>query len=382
MSPHSQTEELCSLAVDAARQDQTEIGRERLIDCLLDHMACLVEGALTPQFVYPAWLAKWQDDGTAAISVDGTVAPAAIVAYINGQAANSLDFDDTLVGHPGAAIISAAAAVASSVGASVESLLRAIAAGYEVHWRLVRAGRPSDTRAEQVRGIAVWETIAAALAAGIVARLSEVELRRVVSLAAVHAVPPFVAKWYERPIPTVKNNLGWAALGGVMSAELASLGARGIPSALDGPTGFWQIAGSDRWDWAGASRAGRDAVGRVAFKRYPACWHLQQYLFAADSHRTELTAALRTGCELVCAGPRDLEKFIDPAPSGPADVAFSLPWCLALILSESPPGLSWLQASDSDNAKCERLSKAIRYVHSDTRWLGIRDRGVQVQSPD
>jgi len=173
---------------------------------------------------------------------------------------------------------SAALAAAESGGGTLTDAARGMVAGYEVHRTLSTAAHPSASHSAMVRGFTSWESVAAAAAAA-VARSAPVDAA--MRLAATHAPVPYLGKWYERPVPTVKNNLGWAAAIGVMSAELAEHGADGITDMLDGPSGFWRMAGSDRWEWA--TPAGDPAaIGRLGFKYFPACWHIQEQLGAVS----------------------------------------------------------------------------------------------------
>src|SRR5690606_27475709 len=120
------------------------------------------------------------------------------------------------------------------------------------------------------------------VAAAVTAGRTPGQLIAAVEIAATHSTLPYVAKWYERPVPTLKNNLGWSAAAAVLSHGLAEAGARGIPRPLDGPAGMWLMAGSDRWRWNDTLADAEPAIQKVGFKRYPACWHLQSYLKTTD----------------------------------------------------------------------------------------------------
>lgn len=317
-------------------------GRARAAVCVLDHLGCALAG-ITLTHVQPHLaIARACGVGSESTSVDGVVRTARDAAYVNGTAANALDFDDTLHGHPGAPIIAAALAVAERADASLGQLFTAVVAGYEAHWMLARASAPSPARAAEVRGVAAWDTMSAAVAAAIVAGLPEGELERALGIAATHAIVPYIAKWYERPMPTVKNNLGWVASAGVLAADLAAAGGTGLPAALDGPAGFWRMAGSDRWDWDSAKETPGPGIMRGGFKRYPACWHLQQYLAAADRLlRGESRSDGRAARAVTVRGPRSVQKFDEPSVGGTADVAFSIRTLIALLVLGLEPGTKW-----------------------------------------
>jgi 2-methylcitrate dehydratase PrpD len=313
--------------------------------CVLDHLGCAMAGQrltyVRPHFAAMAPLGTTPEASCA----DGVRRPAFVAAYLNAESANALDYDDTLHGHPGAPIIAAALAAAERADADVATLLSAVVAGYEAHWLLSRAGAPTPERAAQVRGVAAWDAMSAAAAEG----ADRERLTRVVGLAATQSLAPFVGQWYQRPVPTVKNNHGWVAAAGLLASDLERSGAVGLPTPLDGSTGFWAMAGSDRWSWAETVAVEGPAILRVGFKRYPACWRLRQYLTVAD-------ALLRDG--------RDIDRV---------DVAFSLRTLIALLALGVECGPAWVD----------------KQAIADTRSLAARvdvrlsdDRAVEVTCRD
>ncbi|MDR5701856.1 MmgE/PrpD family protein [Agromyces aerolatus] len=345
--------------------------RRRTVLCLLDSLACFSVGQQLRHFQPHAAVAR-------AVFGSTDAGPSALrTAYLYGQAANALDFDDTLIGHPGAPIVGAVLAVAARDRLTTDDILRGIAAGYQAHWLLAAAGRPTPERAAQVRSVGVWDTVAASLAIGVALGMDDRELTRVVGVAGAHSLLPYTGKWYERPVPGVKNNLGWAAAGAVLATELAVAGQTGITRPLEGDTGMWGMAGSDRWRLDPAFFA-TPAVMRVGFKRYPACWHLQQFL-------TTMSRVLRalphdaTIESVVVRGPREVEKFCDAGVAISADVAFSLPACLSLLISGVEPGPAW-DAFDERSPELVHRGK-VRYERSAVAGLEVRAGGRTLDAP-
>jgi hypothetical protein len=289
-------------------------------------------------------------------------------AYLYGEAANLLDYDETLAGHPGAAVVGAVLSIAAREGLSFDRLLRGIAAGYEVHWLLAAAASPTPARGSQVRSVGVWDTVAASIGCGVALGLDEEMLDRVLGLAVAHSLLPYTGKWYERPVPSLKNNLGWAGAGAVMALSLAQAGKTGVTSALDGETGMWRMAGSDRWSFDD-KLSEPPAVLRVGFKRYPACWHLQAYLttFSRLLSSLELCEEI---VEILVAGPASVEKFCRPEIVAPTDTAFSLPAAFSLLIERVEPGPIW--ASFADDARVLRHRDLFRYAASDAHSIVIR----------
>jgi hypothetical protein len=320
--------------------------------CVLDHLACALVGArldyVRPHFLAMAQLGGGPEATTAeATTADGLTRSAFCAAYLNGESANALDFDDTLIGHPGAPVVAAALAAGERAGATLDDLVKGVVVGYEAHWLLGRAAQPSRSRAGRVRAVGVFDAIAASLAAAAVTDASAERLGRVLGLAGTQSCVPYVAKWYERPVPSVKNNLGWSAASAVLAVDLADSGAVGLPEVLDGPAGFWLMAGSDRWRWddtlaEALADGGEPAVMRGGFKRFPACWHVQQYLVALQSvlRRAPGGPAVE---HIRMDGPLDLQKFAEPRISGPADVAFGIRTLSGLLAAGIEPGPAWVR---------------------------------------
>jgi 2-methylcitrate dehydratase PrpD len=308
-----------------------------------------------------------------ATGADGHRRSAFATAYLNGSAANALDFDDTLYGHPGAPVISAALAVGEREGCRLADLLRSVVMGYQVHWLLARAALPTPLRARRVRGVGVFDALAAAAACVAIRAVDIDRLAAALALAGTHSCVPYVAKWYERPMPTVKNNLGWSAAAGVLACDLADAGAVGLPDVLDGPAGFWAMAGSDSWRWAETRQEDTiPAVLRVGFKRYPACWHVQQYLHVLD----QLISDPGPAADVVAidiTGPEDLQKFAEDSLAGPADIAFSIRTLCALVATRVAPGAQWVD---------DQTVRAVEPIWSRASVRYGRRRTVTVQFDD
>lgn len=335
---------------------------------VLDFLACALVGSELP-YTAPSFATLGRVGGAGeSTGPDGVRRPAFVTAYLSGMSANALDYDDTLYGHPGAPIVGAALAEGERCGASLGDLLRAVAVGYQVHWMLGRAATPSTARAKRVRGVGVFDAVASAAACAVIRGADADRLARSIAVAGTQSCVPYVGKWYERPMPTVKNNLGWSGASGLLASELADAGAVGLPNLLDGDAGFWAMAGSDRWQWQQTmSEDTIPALMRTGFKRFPACWHVQGYLRALDLVLTAAGSDARaTAIEI--SGPHDLQKFAEPGVSGAADVAFSIRTLASVLATRIPPGPEWVDPATI--ADCQRLLKAVTVQR--TRHRSVR----------
>lgn len=332
--------------------------------CLLDSLGCFSSGLHLPHFTPAAAVAKSMF-GTSVGASNLPISPF-LMAYIYGQAANALDYDDTLFGHPGAPIIGATLSTAASYRLPLDRLLRGIAAGYEAHFILSASAVASPERAALVRSVGVWDTVAAAVGAGIALDLSDEMLKRIIGVAVTHSVLPYTAKWYERPVPAVKNNMGWVAAGAVLSVNLAAAGLSGVTAPLDGESGMWRMAGSDRWS-LNKTLFDKPAVLRVGFKQYPACWFIQEHL----KGYAQILASIAPGDEvaqITVRSPVEIEKFCPSSLTGTADVGFSLPATFSLLTAGVEPGPQW-DFFDASGTKQE-----FRYERAEHRTIRVLTR--------
>ncbi len=330
--------------------------------CLMDSLTCFSAGRDLEQHAPTAEAVPRSFGGSG-----GAFAQ----AFLYGQAGNALDFDDTLIGHPGSPVVGAVLAAGVRDTLPSERLLRGIAAGYEVHGMLAAAAYPDPEQASLVRSVGVWDTLAAAIGVAVALELDDAALERTLGVGVSHSLLPTTAKWYDRPVPALKNNLGWAAAGGVLAVDLAVAGQHGVTDPLEGNVGMWRMAGSDRWRSVDELIA-KPAVLRVGFKRFPACWHIQEYLSSLASLLPELPGDDEIAA-ITVTGPRDVERFTDSDLRGPADVAFSLPGTFALLLSGLEPGPAW--GSSAERPRILRYAGLQHFALSEHRSIVVETRG-------
>ncbi len=327
--------------------------------CLLDSLGCMLGGTRVAEVTLAVRLVLgWGETPEAVVPGLTGRYPAPLAAYAAAQLANALDYDDTVlgVGHPGAAVIGTALAIGQARRANGSDLLRAVVAGYEAAVRIGQATASSRERARAVRGH-TWAVFGATAAAASLLGLDADQMAEAFGLAAQHALVPTVGKWYERPISPLKNNYGWAAAGGILAATLVAEGARTHRGVLDGETGFWVMASSDRWqpDVALAGLGTDFAIRHVEFKPFAACRYMQTSLDALEQilarDRPEVTA-LR---DVVVRAAAQVHVFADYAPRTLLDAQFSLPFSVAALLLGRP-----LTRFDPGDAELAALASRVR----------------------
>lgn len=302
--------------------------------------------------------------------------PLPVATYLNSYFANLLDYDDTYsgraVGHPGATIIPPAIAVAEDEGADTRSLLEAILVGYEVSIRIGDAIMPTPERSQQVVGTGTWQIFGPAVAAAKLRDYSVETVADTLGMAAMNAPVPLVRKVgiASERFQWLKNNYGWAAMGGVVAADLAERGFLGSRDVFDGPTGFWRMAGSDNFDESVLRTPLKEwhAVRDVSFKPYSSC----RWTHATADCIIELR---ENGLEPDAVDSITVNTFHEAAnlnsvPETVFEAQFSLPFVAAVAFSGYEPGFDWLSQERIDDPEVRALMERVQ-VNADaemSRW--------------
>ncbi|MER6526329.1 MmgE/PrpD family protein [Streptomyces sp. NPDC001508] len=348
--------------VSGARFEDLDTGTvEHLKRLVLDGVANAVGGLHTAASrIQQGLISDLGSERVARVLGSGERASLLTATYVNAACANALDFDDTYKTflHPGATAIAPALAVAEKLSAHGRDVLAAVAVGYEVPIRVAEAALPSPERRGQVWGFAPWQTLGSASATANLLRLDTETTRHALGAAAFNAPVPSIRKEglepEDRPLSWMKNNYGWAAMGGVLGTLLAQEGVRSSRTVLDGERGFWVMAGSDRCDvellTAGLGNEFRLRSTQV--KPYASCRWTHSALDCvrqlrydgnlpalADIERVEVHTFQELAANFTNAAPKDI-----------VDAQFSLPYLLALELAGRSPARGLVEADLTDPA--------------------------------
>jgi len=278
----------------------------------LDWLACAEGGRDQPA----VWAAQAAGDPVAALGASGHV----------------LDFDDTFlpgIAHLSAPVAPAALYVAAEIGATVEDMLAAYAAGFEAMGALARASHP----ALYDRGFhptAVCGSIGAAVAA---ARLLEADEHTAVALAVLRAAGLRAAFGSDGK----SLQVGLAASAGVTSARLAAHGATASRARI---AGAWHDAYGG--EWAEPDPAA-PAIDENWIKAWPCCLQTHGAI--------ECAAALDEipdGPLTVIAHPVSRQAAGYDGVQTPLQAKFSIPYTTAYTLLHGPPDVGAFAALDAD----------------------------------
>jgi 2-methylcitrate dehydratase PrpD len=271
------------------------------------------------------------------------------------------------MGHPGASVIPSALAVAEHKGASEQDLLTAVAAGYETANRIIAAIQPTPARHARVWGVAVHQAFGAAIAASRLLQLGEPAFHDAFGLAGTMSAVPAARKWNwtNRPLSSPKDVVASQAENGVKAACLAAAGWHGSRDILDGETGFWIMAGSDRCDPAKfTDRLGeRWTVEELSFKPYPACRWVHAALEATEHLMREGRLRAPDILDVEVGTFEDVvENFAERRPQTMVDAEFSLPWTMAVTIAGLPKGPHWYSDATLNDPSIQAIADAVRIV--------------------
>ena len=350
MAEHdTHAERLGVFAADLSLDDVPDDVLDHVRHLILDSVGVMLGGSRLPQaeIVTEFWGERGGTPESTVPGVDERL-PVTTAAYLNGYLANLLDYDDTYsgraIGHPGATVIPPTLAVAEAQDADSRSFLEAVVAGYEVSIRIGDAIMPSPDRSRDVVGTGTWQIFGPAVATAKLLDCSPTEIADALGLAAMNAPVPLVRKVGIEAdrFQWLKNNYGWACLGGVVAGELASRGFRGSRDVFDGPTGFWRMAASDSFDEATLHRPFDEwiATADVSFKPYSSCRWTHATLDCVTDLRSQ-------GAEPESIDRIEVATFheaarLDSVPETVLDAQFSIPFVVAVSLLGYDSGFEWL----------------------------------------
>lgn len=176
--------------------------------------------------------------GRATLVVEGTTMDAADAAYLNASYGHGFEYDDVAGNaHPGCCVVPVAMAVAQEVGATLEQMLVAMVAGYEVYVRIGRMASPDLLNA----GWQPHAVLANFGAAAVAAKLHGFDVEQTHHALAIAMSHCSGTTEYTSTGGSIKRvHAGMAARNGIESAALAHAGITGPRRYLTGNKGFYR----------------------------------------------------------------------------------------------------------------------------------------------
>jgi 2-methylcitrate dehydratase PrpD len=171
------------------------------------------------------------------VGAAGVKSQPAFAALANGILANAADNDDThkrALLHTGSVVVPPALAMAETRGLTGRELILALVAGYEVAVRVGMAVMPTHYR--YWHSTATNGTFGAAACAAKALGLDADGVQRALGLAGTQAAG--LNTFFESGDMTKSIHPGKAAFNGILSAQLAQLGATSPPAILEHAKGY------------------------------------------------------------------------------------------------------------------------------------------------
>jgi len=325
--------------------------------CLVDIVAAIVGGVLMPISDIAATYAQvaWPGD-EATILLHDTRATAAGAAFANACAANGLDCDDGGVytrGHQGAQVFPTALALSEKLRLGGEAMLAAVVVGYEISHRFARCWHRYQHPIYQADGS--WGSVACAATAANLMGLSEDKIKQALGIAEYHA--PNLPMERDLLDPAmVKHGHGWAAMTGIIAAELAERGFTGIPGLL----GFQEYQG-----WVATLGDEYIMVDGVDFKQHCSCGWGHHAIAAVQKLQREHVWDYEDIAAIKVEGHHWTAVLHTKYPTTTEEAQFSLRWPLAAYLIDGEVGPEQMLEARFSDANMIALVEKIELVEAE-----------------
>ena len=321
--------------------------------------------------------------GKATVIGQDQTLPAEFAALANGVSAHALDYDDTqistlpdrvygLLTHPTTPVLSAPIPAAEEIGASGKDTLTAFCTGVEVACKVAEAIRPYHYQ----NGFHSTGTIGIFGAAAAAAKLRGMDTEMIAQALGIAASKSSGIRVAFGTM-TKPYHAGAAAQGGIVATELARIGYRTAPEALDGPWGYFQVAGSGVDPEAIQGKLGNPYTfvdPGVSIKPYP-CGSLSHPsmdamldLILEHDIKADDVSEVRIGTT-----SNVLAALRYPTPTDELEAKFSIPFCMGILLLERAGGIA--QFTDEVVLRPdvqEMMARVKPYLHEDLEALGFQ----------
>lgn len=268
---------LAKYAAEAKYEDFPAEVVKRAKYLILDNIGCVLGAARTEVGQRYLALARSMGRGNdVTLMGSGDRVSCLTAAYVNGQLANILDFDDTYdfysPAHPGNGIVQTALALGEAVGASGKEMLTAVISGYESCMHVGRAA-----------GSIFWKTpfiypftLGTAVTAASLLKLEQKQVAGAICQAGLWSSDPKRRKFdveSNRTITDLKNYAGGTAVDGIIAAYRAQQGFQCGEHFLECDFKKWFLAGGELqgYEMLIAGLGKRHRLLEVCFKPTPSC---------------------------------------------------------------------------------------------------------------
>jgi 2-methylcitrate dehydratase PrpD len=373
-------------AAEATRFESSPAAvRRRVVFLVSDVLATMVSACRRDEIVR-ARASLSVGGGPSTVAGSHHSADPATAALLNGLSVAAEQLQDGHRhgrGHPASHVVPAVLAVAESNGATGESMLSAVLAGYEVG---VRIGIAMGGTPDGVHDIATWGTVgAAAGVAHLLADGSAGTVAAAIELAASAPLLPDAATVFGGATGQ-HAFLGMGAHLGVVWGSLAAGGLRAPAGTLERHFGRWAGRSFDPSLVAEAVAPeggwSDHAVLGGYVKRHPTCAHLHGVNDAVEDI-LDRWEGVREGIESVLVETyAGAAAFDDPEPPNDLAARFSIPYTVAVALVTGHLDNTSFQSPWFEDGRVRSLARRVEVRHRrelDARYPGGRPALVTVR---
>ncbi|MCO5397868.1 MmgE/PrpD family protein [Ralstonia soli] len=278
-----------------------------------------------------------QRPGRSHVAASQITMSAADAAFVNGAYGHGFEYDDAhgvSASHPGSCVIPAALAIGEDLGASLEEVITAMVAGYEVYTRIGVLAAP-DLLKRGFHPHAVLSTFGAAAVAAKLRKFDAETTLHALSIALSHAAGTTEYTSTGGSIKRVHAGIG--TRNGMVAADMAQAGITGPRAFLSGHKGFFRTFLQRGPGEQAEARFGLDQpfeIGTVWLKAYCACYCTHAYIDAVrrfakrSADIVEVRAGIHPAFDVV-VGTANANAY---EPKNIEHVQFSLPTQIAFAL--------------------------------------------------
>ena len=323
---------------------------------LLDTLGTTLVGTLTPVSQITAQYAerRWPGDEATVLLRDGH-ASAVGAAFANGYAANGIDIDDCGLytrGHPGVQIIPTALALAEVQRLSGAEMLTGVVVGYEVAHRAARIWHATH---DVYQACGSWGSVACAAVAAHLMGLDKQQTEHALGIADYQAPNLPMMRDIDNPA-MVKHGIGWGAMNGIVSAELAERGFTGVPS----------LFGLEAYqDWVADVGEHYLIVDGLAWKRYACCAWDHAAILGIDELMKEYGFGAEDIARVRVETFHETVRLGTELPSTTEEAQFNLAWPLAAFIVDGEVGPGQILEHALEREDIRHLAERIEAVETE-----------------
>jgi 2-methylcitrate dehydratase PrpD len=224
-----------------------------------------------------------QRAGVSRVAASSQAMAAQDAAFVNGSYGHGFEYDDAhgpSASHPGSCVIPAALAIGEELGSTLEEVITAMVAGYEVYARIGVMAAPDLLR----RGFHPHCVLSNFGAAAVAAKLRGFDAETTLHALAIALSHTSGTTEYTSTGGSIKRiHAGIGTRNGMVAADMAKAGITGPRAFLSGNKGFFRSFLQRGPGEAAEARFALDSpfeIGTVWLKAYCACYCTHAYIDA------------------------------------------------------------------------------------------------------